>query len=108
MISIPKIVGVMSCGFLLCLGLSGCAASAADEMKADEYGGRMGGQGGQEDKLEKREVGAGQSADRIGGQAGQEGHLEKREVGAGESAERIGGQGGLEGDQVKREGVADK
>ena len=108
MIPISKIVGVMSCSFLLCVGISGCAASAADEMKADQHGGRMGGQGGQEDNLEKREVGAGQSAERVGGQAGQEGALEKREVGAGQSAERIGGQGGLEGDQIKQKGAADK
>ena len=41
MVLIPKVVGVMSCGFLLCLGLSpaaqaGTAASAAGEMKADQ------------------------------------------------------------------------
>ena len=39
MVPIPKIVGVPSCGFLLCLGLStaaqaGYGTSAADEMKA--------------------------------------------------------------------------
>ena len=28
MVSIPKVVGVMSCGFLLCLGLSNVASSA--------------------------------------------------------------------------------
>ena len=58
MVAIPKIVGVMSCGVLLCLGLSGCAASARDEMKAS------------------------QSAERIGGQAGLEAHLTMQEVGA--------------------------
>jgi hypothetical protein len=41
MVSIPKVVGVLSCGFVLCLGLShvaqaGNAASAADEMKPDQ------------------------------------------------------------------------
>ena len=41
MVSIPKVVGVMSCGFLLCLGLSHAAqadneASAANEMKPDQ------------------------------------------------------------------------
>ena len=41
MIFISKVVGVMSCGFLLCLGLSnaaqaGNAASANDEMKAGQ------------------------------------------------------------------------
>ena len=40
-VSIPKVVGVMSCGFLLCLGLSNAAqadnaASAQDEMKAGQ------------------------------------------------------------------------
>ena len=49
MVSIPKVVGVMSCGFLLCLGLStaaqaGNTASAADEMKADQSNRRQGGQ----------------------------------------------------------------
>jgi len=38
MVSIPKVVGLMSCGFVLCLGLSnaaqaGNATSSADEMK---------------------------------------------------------------------------
>ena len=55
MIPISKVVAVMSCGFLLCLGLSGCAASAPDEMKADQSGGRMGGQAGMGDRLEKEE-----------------------------------------------------
>jgi len=32
MVAIPKVVGVLSCGVLLCLGLSN-AASGADEMK---------------------------------------------------------------------------
>ena len=41
MVSIPKVVGVLSCGFVLCLGLSHAAqadnaASAADEKKADQ------------------------------------------------------------------------
>ncbi|MEP6959208.1 MAG: hypothetical protein ABI980_10810 [Nitrospirota bacterium] len=41
MVSIPKVIGVMSCGFLLCLGLSHVAqaenaASAADDMQADQ------------------------------------------------------------------------
>ena len=47
--SIRKVVGVLSCGFLLCLGLSHAAqadnaASAADEMKADQPDHRQGGQ----------------------------------------------------------------
>ena len=95
--SILKIVGVTSCGFLLCLGLSRCAVSAPDEMKASQSAERIGGQAGLAAHLEKREVGAGQSAERIGGQAGLETYLETREVGAGQSAERIGGQAGLTG-----------
>src|SRR4029077_19512276 len=35
MVAIPKVVGVLSCGVLLCLGLSN-AASGADEMKAGQ------------------------------------------------------------------------
>ena len=82
MVSIPTVVGVITCGFLLCLGLSNTAqgdyaASAADEMKA------------------------GQSAERIGGQAGLRGDQEKLKGVAGQSAERIGGQAGLRGDQLK-------
>ncbi len=48
MVAIPKIVGLMSCGFLLCLGLSN-AASAADAMKTgqpDRQGGQAGLKGG--------------------------------------------------------------
>ena len=41
MVRIPKAVGFLSCGFLLCLGLSTAtqaddAASAADTLKADQ------------------------------------------------------------------------
>ena len=35
MVSIPKVVGALSCGFLLCLGLSN-VTQAADEKKADQ------------------------------------------------------------------------
>ena len=47
MVSIPKIVGVISCGFLLSLGLSHAAqaenaASAVDEMKPDQSDQRPG------------------------------------------------------------------
>ena len=49
MVSIHKVVGVLSCGFLLCLGLShaaqaGNAAPTTDEMKADQSDRRQGGQ----------------------------------------------------------------
>ena len=53
MVLIPKIVGVLLCGFLLCLGLSSNAASTADELKGGQLD-RKGGQAGlkgKEDKL---------------------------------------------------------
>jgi hypothetical protein len=52
MVSIPKVVGLISCGFLLCLGLSN-AALATDDMKAGQPE-RQGGQAGlrgEQDKL---------------------------------------------------------
>jgi hypothetical protein len=49
MVSIPKVVGLLSCGFLLCLGLSypvqaANAVPTTDEMKADQSDRRQGGQ----------------------------------------------------------------
>jgi hypothetical protein len=69
MVSIPKVVGVLSCGFLLCLGLSHAAqadnaASAADEkkadqseMKADQTDRRQGGQEAGEKQMNDMEGG---------------------------------------------------
>ena len=64
MVSIPKIVGVLSCGLLLCLGLSTAAqaddaASAADKLKVDQSDRRQGGQ----------EAGEQQMSDTQGGQS---------------------------------------
>ena len=47
MVSIPKVVGLMSCGFLLCLGLSNAAQaehapSPSDVMKTDRVDDRKG------------------------------------------------------------------
>jgi hypothetical protein len=47
MVSIPKVVGVLSCGFLLCLGLSNAvqaehAPSPSDVMKTDRVDDRQG------------------------------------------------------------------
>jgi hypothetical protein len=61
MVSTPKIIGLMSCGFLLCLGLSNAAQAdnevpavegkQADTSHARQPGGpRLGGQDGQPDK----------------------------------------------------------
>jgi hypothetical protein len=60
MITIPKVVGVMSCGLLLCLGLytaaqAGNAASAADNLKADQSDRRQGGQEAGEQQMNDRE-----------------------------------------------------
>jgi hypothetical protein len=104
MVSIPKVVGVLSCGLLLCLGLSGNAASAADEMKAGQSP-RQGGQAGvkgEEDKLKGDEMKAGQSP-RQGGQAGVKGEEDKLkgdEMKAGQSP-RQGGQAGVKGEEDK-------
>ena len=62
MVSIPKVVGVLSCGFVLCLGLShvaqaGNAASAADELKADQSDRRQGGQEAGEQQMNDRDEG---------------------------------------------------
>jgi len=40
MVSIPKLVGVLSCGLLLCLGLS-TVASSADQLNTDHSGRKM-------------------------------------------------------------------
>jgi hypothetical protein len=79
MVSTPKIIGLMSCGFLLCLGLSNPAqAIAADGTHTRQPGGpRVGGQGGQPDAGqamvgEKGKPHARKPGDpRVGGQAGQ-------------------------------------
>ena len=40
MVSIPKVVGVLSCGCLLCLGLSTVALSA-DKLTTGQLGGKI-------------------------------------------------------------------
>ena len=63
MVTIPKVVGVLSCGFLLCLGLShvaqaGNAAPTTDEMKADQSDRRQGGQEAGEKQMSDEMKGA--------------------------------------------------
>jgi len=75
MVSISKIVGVMSCGLLLCLGPSnaaqaGNAAPTADEMKADQSDRRQGGQ----------EAGEQQMSDEMKGGPSKDGRMIKGEV----------------------------
>ena len=75
MVSIPKVISVMSCGVLLCLGLSSAAqadnaASVQDEMKADQSDLRQGGQ----------EVGEKQMSDEMKGGQSKSGMTIKGEV----------------------------
>jgi len=68
MVSIPKIVGVMSCGFVLCVGLSYAAHPSAETGPTTGRGSQAGGMGSQE-KLKGEEVKTGQTA-RKSGQGG--------------------------------------
>ena len=75
MVSIPKVVCVLSCGFLLCLGLSypvlaANAVPTTDEMKADQSDRRQGGQ----------EVGEKQMSDEMKGDQAKDGKMIKGEV----------------------------
>ena len=106
MISLPKLVGAMSCSFLLCLGLSAYPASAADDAID-----RVGGQAGLEGEKAKLEGLSDESptSKRIGGQAGMESEKGKLEglTDKASTGRRIGGQAGLEGKKGKLEGIAD-
>ena len=97
--SIPKVVGVMSCVFLLCLGLSGTAALASDDMQLGPSGERIGGQSGHKGDKEKLKGEAGDSyGKRMGGQAGHKGDEEKlKGVAADDADHRMGGQAGHKG-----------
>jgi len=75
MVSIPKVVGVLSCGFLLCLGLShpvqaANAVPTTDEMKSDQSDRRQGGQ----------EAGEKQMSDELKGDQAKDGKMIKGEV----------------------------
>ena len=63
MVSIAKVVGALSCGFLLCVGLSqvaqaGNAVPTTDEMKADQSDRRQGGQESGEKQMSDEMKGA--------------------------------------------------
>jgi hypothetical protein len=75
MVSIPKVIGVLSCGFLLCFGLShvaqaGYGAQTTDEMKADQSDRRQGGQ----------EPGEKQMSDELKGDQAKDGTMIQGEV----------------------------
>ncbi len=99
MLSIHKIVGVMCCGFLLCIGLSANSALATDEMQPGQPPDRKGGQAGMKGPDEKlKGVAADTAAPRIGGQAGMKGSDEKlKGVAADDADHRMGGQAGHKG-----------
>ena len=72
MASIPKTIGVVSCGFLLCLGLSNAAqadnaASSADKLKADQSDRRQGGQEAGEQQMNDMEGGQSEGSKTIKG-----------------------------------------
>ena len=103
MVSIPKVVGLMSCGFLLCLGLS--TATQADEMKGgpDSKKGEQAGRKGDQDKLKKDGMKTGQSAKK-GAQAGVKGEEDKSkgvDMNAGESTDKRNEKGDEVGDPTK-------
>lgn len=110
MISIPKIIGIMSCVFLLCLGLSGTAALATDEMQPGQPPDRKGGQAGMKGAEEKlKGVAADPAATRKGGQAGMKGAEEKlKGVAADDADHRMGGQAGHKGAEDMLERPAKK
>ena len=75
MSSIPKVIGIMSCGVLLCLGLSHAAqaedaAPTTEEMKADQSDRRQGGQ----------KAGEQQTSDELKGGQSKDGTMIKGEV----------------------------
>jgi hypothetical protein len=103
MVSIPKVVGVLSCGFLLCLGLAN--VTLADEMKGgpDSKKGEQAGRKGDQNKLKKDDMKAGQSA-RKGGQAGVKGEEDKSkgvDTNAGGSTDKRNEKGDEVGDPTK-------
>jgi hypothetical protein len=89
MLSLPKVIGVLSCGLLLCLGLSHAAkadgpSSAVGDMNASAY-------------------------EKEGGQAGLKGEEDEEDKLTGDPTlsqpGRKGGQAGLRGDQDKLRGL---
>jgi len=105
MVAIPKIVGVISCACLLCLGLSGHAVSAVDVMDASQSGERIGGQAGRGyEQVTHQHIAALHAGERVGGQAGRGYEQVKREhIAAPHAGARVGGQAGRGYEQVKRE-----
>ena len=99
MVVTPKILTVISCGFLLCLSLPSNAVSAVDGMKAGHAGERIGGQSGRgyEQANQEHKAAPSHAGERIGGQSGRGYEQVNREHKAAlpHAGERIGGQAGL-------------
>ena len=94
MVTIPKIVGVITCGVVLSLGLSGHAGAAVDFMKVGHAGERMGGHAGRGyEPVKQGHIAAIHSGERMGGQAGR-GYepVKQGHVATAHSSERTGGQ----------------
>jgi len=73
MVSIPKTIGVLFCGVLLCLGLSNAAqadnaASSVDKLKADQSDRRQGGQEAGENHMNDMEGGQSKGGTSIKGE----------------------------------------
>ena len=106
MVCIPKIVGFMSCGFLLCLGLSNASPAVAGDGTHERQpgGSRVGGQGSQSDPglvVEGEKAGKPHARHKGGQRSGGQGYQPEAK---GEKAatphtrmpggQRAGGQGG--------------
>ena len=94
MVTIPKIVGVITCGVVLSLGLSGHAGAAVDVMKVGHAGERMGGHAGRGyEPVKQGHFMSIHPGERIGGQAGRGYEPVKQGlVATAHSSERTGGQ----------------
>ena len=105
MVSILKIMGILSCGFLLCLGLSHAVLasnviSAGDET-APGQSDREGGQSGLRGDHDKLKGGYTTGGERYGGQSGLRSDHDKLKGSSTTGGDRYGGQGRLRGDQDK-------
>jgi len=102
MVSIFKYVGVLSCGALLCLGLSRAAQAGNVTLTGDNMAGqaeREGGQGGLRGDRDQLHGDYTTGGERYGGQAGVRGDRDKLYGGYTSGSGRDDGQAGLRSDQ---------
>ena len=107
MVAIPKIIGVISCGAMLSLGLSGYAVSAGDVTKTGQSGERIGGQAGRGfEQVIQDHITVIPAGERIGGQAGRGfEQVKQKHMTVIHAGERIGGQAGQGYEQRKQEHI---